>query len=300
MDQSRPLNLVWRRTILDGVSEAQFFSHTLLARLKRPLRWIAVEDQAALPEMDDLLICSFGDCGSYLRELRASGRRNLGVLHLGDELGQDNISFYTDADYVLRHYYRPGLLRRGRPGCEIAWVPNGWARSVGPFAAKHHLPFEEREHEFFFAGYKGGEGMGLSDRQAMLEALAKLGRPATIILTKGFGQGLGAMAYAGYLGNSKFALAPAGNARETIRFYDALECGAIPVVTDGKWLHSKDGIAALGLPPVVILKDWGQLNKVGEGAYNEVMRGDVVEWWTKLKDHLSARVCGIIETSFAV
>ena len=300
MDQSRPLNLVWRRTILDGVSEAQFFSHTLLARLKRPLRWIAVEDQAALPEMDDLLICSFGDCGSYLRELRASGRRNLGVLHLGDELGQDNISFYTDADYVLRHYYRPGLLRRGRPGCEIAWVPNGWGRGVGPFAAKHHLPFEEREHEFFFAGYKGGEGMGLSDRQAMLEALTKLGRPATIMLTEGFGQGLGAMAYAGYLGNSKFALAPAGNARETIRFYDALECGAIPVVTDGKWLHSKDGIAALGLPPVVILKDWGQLNKVGEGAFNEVMRGDVVEWGTKLKDHLSARVCGIIETSFAV
>ena len=300
MDQSRPLNLVWRRTILDGVSEAQFFSHTLLARLKRPLRWIAVEDQAALPEMDDLLICSFGDCGSYLRELRASGRRNLGVLHLGDELGQDNIRFYTDADYVLRHYYRPGLLRQGRLGCEIAWVPNGWARGIGPFAAKHHLPFEEREHEFFFAGYKGGEGMGLSDRQAMLEALTKLGRPATIILTEGFGQGLGAMAYAGYLGNSKFALAPAGNARETIRFYDALECGAIPVVPDGKWLHSKDGIAALGLPPVVILKDWGQLNKVGEGAFNEGMRGDMVEWWTKIKDHLSARVCGIIETSFAV
>lgn len=300
MDKSRPLNLVWRRTILDGVSEAQFLSHTLLARLKRPLRWIAVEDQEALPEMNDLLICSFGDCGSYLRELRASGRRNLGVLHLGDERGQDNINFYSDADYVLRHYYRPGLLRHGRLGCETTWVPNGWARGVGPFTAKHHLPFEEREHEFFFAGYKGGQGMGLPDRQAMLEALAKLGRPATIILTKGFGQGLGAMAYAGYLGNSKFALAPAGNAQETIRFYDALERGAIPVVTDGKWLHSKDGIAALGLPPVVILKDWGQLNKVGEGAYNEVMRGDVVGWWTKLKEHLSARVCGIIETSFAV
>ena len=300
MDKGRPLNLVWRRTILDGVSEAQFFSHTLLARLKRPLRWIAVEDQAALPEMDDLLICSFGDCGSYLRELRASGRRNLGVLHLGDELGQDNIEFYTDADYVLRHYYRPGILCQGGLGHDVAWVPNGWARGVGPFAAEHHLPFEEREHEFFFAGYKGGEGMQLPDRQAMLEALTMLGRPATVILTEGFGQGLGAMAYAGYLGNSKFALAPAGNAPETIRFYDALERGAVPVVTDGEWLHAEDGIATLGSPPVVILKDWNQLNKVEGAAYNEVLRGDVVEWWTRLKDHLSARVCEIIETSFAV
>ena len=300
MDKDRPLTLVWRRTMLDGVLEAQFFGHTLLAGLKRPLRWIAVEDQAALPDMDDLLICSFGDCGLYLRELRASGRRNLGVLHLGDELGQDNIEFYTDADYVLRHYYRPGLLCNKGLSRDVAWVPNGWARGGGPFAAEHHLIFEEREHEFFFAGYKGEEGMLLPDRQGMLEAVKMLGHPATIILTEGFGQGLGAMAYAGYLGNSKFALAPAGNAPETIRFYDALECGAIPVVTDGKWLHAEDGIATLGLPPVVILKDWGQLNKVGEGFYNEVLRRDVVEWWTRLKDHLSLRVCDIIETSFAV
>ena len=298
MHKHRPLNLVWRRTVLDGVMEAHFIGQVLLAGIDRPLRWIAVEDEAKLPELDDILICSFGDCGSYLRKLRALGKRNLGVLHLGDELGQDNIQFYTDADYVLRHYFRPGILSSGALCRGVMWIPNGWARGVGPLEFKYQLSFEEREHEFFFAGYKGGQGGELPDRQAMLAALSQLGRPAKIILTKGFGLGLGATAYAGYLGNTQFGLVPAGNVSETIRFYDTLECGAVPVVTDSEWLHAKDGIAALGLPPVVILEHWAQLDKINFATYNESSRRNMVDWWERLKVYTSGRVCELIETSF--
>jgi hypothetical protein len=298
MNRDRPLNLIWRRSILDGVLEAQFLRHILLADLPRPQRWIAVEDNAQLPDMDDVLVCSFGDCGGYLRELRAAGRRNLGILHLGDEQATDDLHFYAEADYVLRHYHRPDMPTTGGYCQAVSWMPNGWASGVGPVKPTSHLPFQERRHELFFAGHSGADGDTPSARKSMLDALAGLGRPATIIVTDGFGQGLGPAAYGGYLSDSKFALAPAGNAPETIRFYDALECGALPVVTDGPWLHADGAVAALGPPPVVILNSWRELPSLDVGRFGETHRQTAIDWWERLKAQAAARVMEIIEAQF--
>ncbi len=298
MSQGRTLNLVWRRTILDGVLETQFLRHVVLSGLERALRWIAIEDGQPLPAADDLLVCSFGDCGRYLRELRDGGRRNIGVLHLGDEKARDDIGFYAEADYVLRHYHRPGLIPAGC--CKaILWIPNGWARGIGPASGTTPLDFDARRHEIFFAGYAGPQGSRLPERQAMLDALSALGRPATVILTEGFGQGFGPAAYGAYLADSRFALAPAGNAAETIRFYDALEMGALPVVTDAAWLHDVDGINALGPVPVPVLDHWRDLPELGQRRYGETERQAAADWWARFKALTAARVSDVIEAAFA-
>jgi len=299
MTRERPINLVWRRTMLDGVLEAPFLRLVALARIDRPQRWIAIEDNQPLPELDDLLVCSFGDCGDYLRALRSAGKRNIGVLHLGDEVGADDISFYAEADYVLRHYHRANLPPTGGHCRRVTWVPNGWARGVGPCTAAAQLPFAARRHEIFFAGYAGKEGARLPARQAMLDALGALGRTATIILTDGFAQGLGPSAYSAYLGDTRFALAPAGNAPETIRFYDALECGALPIVADAPWLHDTNGIAALGDAPVPVLEDWRMLAALLESPWDEDRRLTMLDWWSRLKDLTATRVAETIEASFA-
>jgi hypothetical protein len=265
MNRERPLHLVWRRTMLDGVLETQFLRNVALAGLARPQRWIAVEDGQPLPDGDDLLVCSFGDCGDYLRELRANGRRNIGVLHLGDENAGDDIGFYAEADYVLRHYHHPGLTRgllTPAGHCRaVLWIPNGWARGVGPAEAALLPGFECRRHEVFFAGYAGPDGRRLPDRQAMLDAL--------------------------------------GKTAETIRFYDALEMGALPVVTDGAWLRDADGIAALGPPPVVVLNHWRELPACLDAAYGESHRSKAAEWWQNFKELTQARVADVVEAAFA-
>jgi hypothetical protein len=299
MTVPRPLNLIWRRSILDGVLEAQFLRSVVLSKLPRPARWIAIEDNEPLPGMDDLLICSFSDCGEVLRDLRAAGHRNIGVLHLGDERGNDDLSFYADADYVLRHYHRAQLPTSGGHCRAIAWLPNGWAAGVGPVEPTQHLNFHERRHEIFFAGHAGTGEHPLPDRNAMLDTLKQFGRPAMVILTEGFGKGLGTAAYASYLGDTKFALAPAGNAPETIRFYDALECGALPVVTQSSWLHDTNGIAALGPPPVVTLDHWRDLTAVGAATFDEEQRRQAVDWWQRIKDLTATRATDIIEAAFA-
>jgi hypothetical protein len=299
MTTERPLNLVWRRTMLDGVLEASFLRLVVLAGIGRPQRWIAVEDSQPLPELDDLLVCSFGDCGDYLRTLRAAGKRNIGVLHLGDERGSDDIGFYAEADYVLRHYHRLDLPQAAGHCRRVTWLPNGWARGVGPVTPAHQLSLTARNHEIFFAGFAGKDGKRLPARQAMLDALTALGRAATVILTDGFAQGLGPSAYSAYLGNTKFALAPAGNAPETIRFYDALECGALPVVTDNAWLHDAEGIAVLGPPPVPILDDWRDLAALLGTPYGESHRQAAQDWWQRLKSTTAARAAETIDAAFA-
>jgi len=299
MGDARPLNLIWRRGVLDGVLEAQFLRQDVLGALARPQRWIALEDGQPLPELDDLLICSFGDCGDVLRGLRAGGRHNIGVLHLGDETGRDDLGFYADADYVLRHYHRAGLPAAAGRCRRVLWVPNGWAAGIGPVDSARHLPFAERRMELFFAGHAGTDAAPLPGRQAMLGALRARARPATVILTDGFGQGLGAQTYAGYLGDTRFALAPAGNAAETIRFYDALECGALPVVTDAPWLHDTDGAGWSGPPPVPVLAGWHELPAMDFGRYGEDGRIAALDWWRELKTRTRTRVAETVEAAFA-
>lgn len=294
----RPLTLVWRRGVLDGVLESSFMRGVAFADLRRPLRWLAVEDGDALPVIDDALICSFGDPGDYLRGLRAQGGRNIGVFHLGDERGDDDCGFYELADYVLRHYYRPSHA--------AVCLANGWANGVGPCDPAHHLSFAERRHGLFFAGYADS---AVAARGEMLDALKTNRIPAAVMLTPGFGQGLGAAAYAGHMGDARFALCPAGKAPETVRLFDALEQGAIPIVVGGDWLGAADGLGGLGPPPLVVLENWRDLaafmaphlEGLDEPALEEWenRRGAAVDWWRRMKRLTSRRVAEVIEQSFA-
>jgi len=302
MDDPRPLNLIWRRGVLDTFLESRFIRHVVLSGLGRPVRWTAVEDQAELPVLSDVLICSFGDTGEYIRGLRRQGCRNIGVFHFGDENGSDVTAFYAEADYVFRHYYFPGRLMPPGGHCrQVVWLPNGWAAGVGPAPAGRQLSYSERRHGVFFAGYAGGEDRVLDEREAMLAALKTHQIPATVILSTGFAQGLGAASYAAYMADARHALVPAGNSPETIRLYDALELGALPIIVERPWLTAADGLGALGPPPFPMIASWQELPQTLaslEGLDGEVLRQQVGMWWTALKAHIAADCAAVIDRAF--
>ena len=100
--------------------------------------------------------------------------------------------------------------------------------------------------------------------------------------------------------------APGGNAAETIRFYDALECGALPVVIDAPWLHAEAALGLCGPPPIVILDSWTALPdalvrylspsaEAGLSAQADACR----HWWQTFKLRTGDRVTSLIETAFA-
>jgi len=102
----RTLNFIWRRLSLDKVTEAQFIKEVLLADIGRPIRMVLVEPNGPVPILSDSLVASFGtELADYLKEARSRGAKNIGLLHMADEQGDHDRTFYGSADYVLRHYW---------------------------------------------------------------------------------------------------------------------------------------------------------------------------------------------------
>ncbi len=140
----------------------------------------------------------------------------------------------------------------------------------------------------------------------MVQAVKDAKLPFLVAGTPGFGQGLGPVAYAAFLGMSRFALVPAGNSPETIRLYDALEAGTIPVMLRSAFVDAQD---ALDNPPFLLLNSWSEL----AAAYApyadadaprvietiEAKRIEVLAWWQAFKQKQQHRLKELIERSFA-
>jgi hypothetical protein len=304
----RPLNLIWKRTTLDYVLEGYFVKEVLLAGLGRPVRQFAVDDNQNIQLGNDLLFVTFElDMVKPLLEAVESGCRNGGVLHMGDEFGQNDRAFYARADYVLRNYWIPNVVRpTGVQSTPVLWVPNGYRTGVGPIDPTRTLPFGHRTIEGFFSGVlELHDSTAHRERTAMVEAVQQANLPFVVAGTSGFAQGLGPVSYGGYLGNSKFALVPAGNSPETVRLYEALEHGAIPILLESEFVFSSEALGAIGRPPLVLLDQWSSLPKMyrdltATGPVRmEERRLAVLDWWTRFKAHQQNRVREVVEASFA-
>jgi hypothetical protein len=166
------------------------------------------------------------------------------------------------------------------------------------------LRFADRKIEAFFAGAMH-EGKPDNEREIMRATIKQAQLPFVVYRTQGFGQGLSPSSYAAFLGNSRFALVPSGNSPETVRLYDVLEHGCIPIMLKSPFVFAPGALAAIGPPPLILLDSWQDLPV----AYTELsgkpvsqledQRLRIVTWWTKFKSHQQARVREVIEASFA-
>jgi hypothetical protein len=306
-EAKRPLSLLWRRSTLDTVLEGYFIKEVLLGGLERPIRLVAIEESARAPLLDDALVVSLGtEMAPYLREARARGARNLGLFHMGDESGKQDRGFYAQADYVIRNYWFEHVFAAsGGASLGVWWVPNGYRTGLGPMRRQTMLGAGERQTAGFFAGVLT-DRMLADQRAAMMQAVAAAKLPFVVIGTPGFGQGLGPVTYASCLANARFALVPAGNSHETIRLYDALEAGAIPIMVKSPFVHAHD---ALDNPPFLLLESWEGLAEayrpyadVGSPATVaalERMRQDVAAWWVRFKSAQQRKVKDIVDRAFA-
>jgi hypothetical protein len=310
---ARPLNLVWRRDTLNKVLEAYFIKEVLLGALGRPVRVIVFDNDEERVFADDLLIVvrhanpQANDNVAYLAEARRRGCRNLGVFHVGDEYGTVDLSFYADADYVIRNYHFPhalGMLGQGRPRA-VLWAPNGYATGVGPRETERQLAMAGRSIVAFFSGYMGAPERN-PERHAMVRIVQENRLPVVLVGTGAFGQGLSPNEYAGHLENTRFALVPRGNSPETIRLYDALEAGCIPIVLAAPFFAAPE---TLGGPPFVILRSWQELPafldgylanaRAGNPDYLEDRRYAVALWWRDFKAAQQRKIKTVIDAAFA-
>jgi len=300
-----PLKIIALRDDLDALLESSFLRNSLFAKIDRPLSFFPIERSQSLPRLDNVIYLTLSNTlvEPILKTVRA-GHRNVGVLHMGDELGDLECGWYGEVDYVLRTYWFEERMRVPPGGrCQtIEWIPNGYANGIGPRPPRTLLPASLREIGYFFSGWFSADRPSTAERYRMVEVIAENNIPAFINLTEHFGGGYKAASYGGMAENAKFCLVPKGRADETIRFFDALECGSIPISLRHPFIESA---AALGNPPVVLLESWDEFPALH--ARIQTLRGEeldeiqraVIAWWSSYKAGLQTMVAQIVETSFA-
>ncbi|MDX1736746.1 MAG: hypothetical protein R3261_00815 [Alphaproteobacteria bacterium] len=304
MRNHSPLNIIWHRQTLDHVLEGNFIHNILLSEIKRPLRHLIYDESSNFPYIDDCLIVSlYDEAHDLLIETAKRGAKNVGLLQMGDEYGQMPQTYLNHVDYVFRNYFFESYLS---PAAEnrcfaIEWVPNGNANGVAGPRIENSLTFQDRPLTMFFSGFLGKPDQLIPERDEMVNVIRDSKLPATLLGTEGFAGGLGPATFSSYLNNSKFALCPAGNSPETIRFYDAIECGSIPICLKSEYLfHEK----ALNGAPVVILDKWNDLpdfiNQVTNTSPDlyEQARIELYNWWREFKLSKAKKIATIIDQSF--
>jgi hypothetical protein len=305
-ESSRPLNVIWRRAWLDHVLEGHFIKEVLLGKMARPIRTVLLEENSQWPMVNDALIVIEGDeTSGYLRDVRSRGLNNIGIFHMGDEYGTQDRKFYTLADYVIRHYwFEHALVQPSKQSLGAIWVPNGYRTGVGPVSPEAMLPIALRTIMGFFAGVLMGRKMS-AERAAMAAVVRDAKLPFIVVGTPGFGQGLGPVSYASCLASSRFALVPGGESPETVRLYDAMETGAIPIMLKSPCVGAS---SALGSPPFVLLDSWRELpdfySRYADAmaphviAELEAKRREVTNWWTQFKVKQQSKVRDLVDLSF--
>ena len=170
-----------------------------------------------------------------LRKWDAQGAKFF-LLHLSDELGEDPIDMYEldGCVKVMRMY-----LREDIPCAEkVLTIPLGyhWTLAEGskvPMTHTPRLPF--REHVWSF------HGTDWNGRKELLAALKEIPHVAEFYDGWNSAAALKGDAYTTMLLNTIFVPCPDGVNSETFRFYEALECGCVPLLvrteTNAAWVN---------------------------------------------------------------
>ena len=147
------------------------------------------------------------------------------VLHLSDEMGEDPLDLYEmeACVKVMRTY-----LRNTPCPEKVLTIPLGyhWTLAEGsknPLTLTPRLPFRENVWSFHGTDWKG--------RKELLAPLKEVG-PHVVEFYEGWNSeaALKEEAYISVLLNTVFVPCPDGMNPETFRFYEALECGCLPLI----------------------------------------------------------------------
>jgi hypothetical protein len=237
------------------------------------------------------------DFYANLFKLYDIAKKDFYVLHLSDEYGHDDISWYSLSHCIgiVRTYVRP---LEDEVAVKTCIIPLGYnRRAIDPiFNAINHtpsLPFRELVWSF--------RGTRWMNREAKLEPLKQIPGDNCCIFYNDWKDPLqiGREEYVGEVLNSKFVACPGGMNAETFRFYEALELGAIPLYVrqEGDELYFKKLTETI---PVLSFGSWAEASAAVQYFLQnpDVMdkyRANLLTGWANTKEIISNRMKTILE-----
>lgn len=215
-----------------------------------------VIDPADLPtEAADVFYLEYDFDASIAATIIQRGHR-LFLYHLGDEKANKDLTAYRFATHVFRNYFHPVIFDHPSYKDKTTWLPNGYRNGLLTQQATAGCASSKRKYFASFMGWISNPNAYGNERTLFAQA-AEASKPILAVLsTPGFAGGFSSHLYGWHLAQTILAPCPAGNAAETIRLFDALEMGCIPITTKLPFLNDKRAIKD---PPFLYLDSWDQL-----------------------------------------
>lgn len=243
-----------------------------------------------------------------IERIKSTGNK-LVLYHMGDELAQVDISAYAACDLVVRNYFFPGIFDNPQYGAKLLWAPNGFRSGVGPRDRRKIKSADQRQFLSAFLGWLETPDAHGNERAMFAKQIAACGADLFCHSSTAFGGGYNVGLYAAIMEDSVFAPCPAGHSPETIRLYDALEVGCIPISLPHAFLAAEKALAALGPVPFPLIESWEQLPEflrgmqarwVNDPAEIVALQARCIAWWKDYKslvqEQIAAR-CNVLDSA---
>jgi hypothetical protein len=247
----RPLTLVSAPATINAALEVWYIQH----RIAGGLPFTLTQDTGHLRNHVILYLELIGADLNYIRSLKANGNRVM-LFQMGDEYGTKTREAYELCDGVIKNYFFQDIFEDARWAGKVFWSPNGFKSGVGPREFSKLKPTTDRSYLASFMGWLSNT-KSYHDERAQFQAQIEACKPHLFVNpSAGFSAGFNVGLYSTVLESSIFCPCPAGNSPETIRLYDVLEMGCIPISLRHDFLDSP---FALGGVPFPVIDSWADL-----------------------------------------
>jgi hypothetical protein len=290
----RQLQILSKPAHLNGALEIWFIQNNLFNGMPYAIDIDLAKTKDTLViylELDEVKI-------DFIRAIKSSSN-NVILYHMGDEHADKNIDAYLECDFIIRNYYFSHIQNDSRFAEKIIWAPNGFRTGVGPRAASQLKNVIDRGYIAAFLGWLDNSTSYQSERNYFVEAAKLCGEKLFVLASNGFAGGYNVGLYSAVMEDSIFAPCPAGNSPETIRLYDALELGCIPISLSHPFLTSVDALGAIGPIPFPILESWGELpsfldrmKSIALSNPDEIrsLQAKTIHWWSSYKEFIQNKI----------
>lgn len=228
----------------------------------------------------------------FIRFLRHN-RNKVVYFDMGDEFGEKDVTPYSECDLVLRNYLFSRIFEDERYRSKVLWIPNGFRTGVGPRNPIHLKPVTQRQWLAAFLGWLSNNRSYNNERQIFKQIALRCTENLFLNESSGFAGGYNLGLYSAVMESAIFAPCPAGNCPDSIRLYDVLELGCIPISLRHPFL---DNPYTMQSPPFPILNSWEELpdfltQKRREFTENfrpfEELQSETITWWSLTKRRIS-------------
>ena len=221
--------------------------------------------------------------------------KKLVLMHLGDETAVKDLSAYEYADVIFRNYFHQHIFTNPQWVEKLHWMPNGYRNGLSQ-GDRVHKPARRRKQLARFIGWLDNPHAVGNERGAFAAVATACEPQLHCISTRGFADGFSPHLYKHLMEESIFAPCPAGNAAETIRLFDALECGCIPISLGQRFLIANETFTES--PPFIILSTWHELitelKKFSEQEHRDSLiddlQTDCLNFWQRTKQDIRESV----------